>query len=160
MVADLARWLRILGEDCGWVSPDWSDDRVLAVAREQGRVVVSRDDGLVRRAAGSGVTALRVPQGAVEEALFHVYRACGLEPRASGLCTRCSRCNGVLTSVDAKRAVALAEQAGKPPPLPEVQARHEVFWSCTACGYAYWRGTHWQEIERLRGRLLALLAGR
>lgn len=157
MVADLARWLRILGEDCRWASPDWSDAQVLQVAHDEGRVVVTRDDGLVRRAAGHAVVALRVPQAGAERALLEVYRGLGLRPSMELLATRCAMCNGRLVSVDAPQAARAARQAGKEPPLEEVQARHERFWSCTACGQAYWRGTHWQEIERVRQGLLAAL---
>lgn len=157
MVADLARWLRILGEDCTWAPPDWSDAQVLKAARDEARVVVSRDDGLVKRAAGQKVQALRVPQESPERALLHVYRGCDLLPQQELLATRCARCNGLLVSVDGDQATAAAEQAGKEPPLEEVKARHSRFWSCTECGQAYWRGTHWQQIERVRLGLLAAL---
>ncbi len=157
MVAELARWLRILGEDCLWAPPDWSDDQVLQVAAEDARIVITRDDQLARRAAGRGLKAVRVPQREAEAALVVVYNETGLFPREDLLATRCSLCNGRLERLEGEEASRRAEAAGKEPIYPEVLRRHSGFWSCTVCHQPFWRGTHWDEIERVRARLLAML---
>lgn len=154
MVADLARWLRILGEDCLWAPPDWDDDQVLLTAREDNRVVVSRDDQLVQRAKSMGLESVRVPQGPTERALIVVYQRTGSSPVTHRLATRCSLCNGWLEKVDAEEAVRRSRSAGRDPPLDEVLERHERFWCCTVCVQVFWRGTHWKEIQRVRRRVL------
>lgn len=157
MVAELARWLRILGEDALWAPPEWTDARVLREAHRDERVIVTRDDRLVERARREGLQGVRVPQGPVEDALTVVYQETGLRPERDRLATRCSMCNGPLEHVDGPEAKARAEAAGKEPPLTEVLERHQRFWSCTVCGQAYWRGTHWDTIEQVRGNVIERL---
>jgi uncharacterized protein len=157
MVADLARWLRILGEDCLWAPPSWSDDQVLEVAGEEGRVVVTRDDGLVIAARARGVGCVRVPQGQPEDALFVVYRELGLSPEQGLLSSRCSLCNGLLVELDQMQAREWADPVGQQDGLEQALLRHERFWGCSVCKQVFWRGAHWVQIEKVRGALLSRL---
>lgn len=157
MLGDVARWLRILGEDCVYADPDWPDDRVLASARPEDRVLVTRDVRLVDRARAASLRALLVPQADVEEVLVGVYRSLGLAPDSGRAATRCSLCNGALVQTGPGDAKRRALAMGREPPRPEVQERHERFWSCAVCGQPYWRGTHWENIEAVRERLMGRL---
>ena len=155
MLGDVARWLRILGEDCTFADPAWDDDGVLLAVQSEGRILVTRDLPLAARARLLGVQVVAVPREGIENILAAVYAEAGSVPEESRLATRCSLCNGALSSTDGQGAVRAALAFGKEPPHEEVLARHSVFWSCGACGQPYWRGTHWAPIEATRQRVLA-----
>lgn len=157
MLGDVARWLRILGEACVYAAPHWDDDEVLAVAREDDRVLVTRDSHLVRRARKLALRAVEVPQTGTMEVLAIVYRTLGLVPDRALSATRCAQCNGPLEEVGADEALERARNGNVPPPIDEVLQRHDRFWSCRVCGQAYWRGSHWDNIEAERGKLIARL---
>jgi uncharacterized protein len=157
MLGDVARWLRILGEDAAWVPPEWRDEELVEAATRDGRVLVTRDAHLVDRARRHGLNALLVPQAVPEVVLEAVYRATSLVPEERLLATRCASCNGPLVTVPGNEAAARAVARGKDPPLPAVQERHDEFWSCMECGQAFWRGTHWEAITATRRALLARL---
>lgn len=144
MLGSLARWLRLLGYDTTY-ERDAADDRVLQLARAQGRVVLTRDRQLARRARRS----LYVASHDLDGQLVEVFHSMGSEVPAAIALERCSLCNAELLESDANSARA----AGVPPRVLESQPR---FWRCPACSRVYWRGTHVSSMERR----LSALAGR
>ncbi|MBW3581572.1 MAG: Mut7-C RNAse domain-containing protein [Euryarchaeota archaeon] len=153
MLGDIARWLRILGEDCLYADPAWSDEEVRKAARPEDRIIVTRDTELVNAARREALRAIEVPQAPTEEVLEEVYRGTGLLPDPERMTTRCSLCNGRLEKTDEVGARKAADIVRPETPLERVFARHDTFWVCIACGQLYWRGTHWDEIARVRQRL-------
>ena len=137
MLGGLARWLRAAGYDASF-HPGIDDAELVALARTQGRVLLSCDGGIFQRAevAAGDPRALRVAQdrGPVEQ-LGMILRALTLplgEPR-------CMPCGGVL------RDASEAETAHAP---ARTRAMTDRFWVCTGCGRLLWRGAHWRRIER------------
>lgn len=157
MLGDVARWLRILGEDCEYAPSDWSDDLVMAAAKPEDRVLLTRDAHLVRRARKQALRVVQVEMESTEDALVRVYRELGLVPEEARGATRCSVCNGPLEATDAAGARARAEALGQVPPPAGAVEEFDRFWSCRQCGQAYWRGGHWDTIRRQRARLLQRL---
>lgn len=135
MLGRLARWLRLLGHDAAYAR-DVADDEILARARAQSRVVLTRDVQLAQRAArdpGSLLVASRVTM----EQLREVARAFDLA--AAEPLSRCSVCNVALEA--ATRAQVAVPDA--------VAASHDSFRRCPTCGRAYWEGTHVAAIRRV-----------
>lgn len=141
MLGRLVRWLRLLGHDAAYAR-DAKDTEILARARAEGRILLTRDVQLAQRAAadpGSLLVQSRVPR----EQLAEISAAfAGGFADASPL-SRCSVCNVAL--VDASR-----DEVDVP---PAVAAAHDAFRRCPACGRAYWEGTH---VEEIRRRLLGV----
>ena len=134
----LAGYLRLLGFDALYRN-DYRDEELLAIAHLGGRVVLSRDTGLLKRAGlahGAFVHATD-PRRQVREVLDRFELQARIRPFA-----RCARCNG---SVE---AVAPADVAGAVP--DDVARRHVAFSRCRQCGQVYWPGSHQ---ARLRERL-------
>jgi uncharacterized protein with PIN domain len=139
----LARLLRLLGFDTR-CDPALDDDAIVRAARDEHRIVLTRDRGLLMRRElthGCYVHALR-PREQARELLDR------LELHASARPFRlCLRCNAPLEPVAKASVEAL---------LPaRVRERHECFTRCPACRRVYWEGTHWQ---RMRAAVDALLA--
>ena len=134
----LAAYLRLLGFDCLYRN-DYDDDELLAISRAEHRTVLTRDTGLLKRAAlthGAFVHATD-PRQQLREVLDRFQ----LERRMAPF-SRCARCNGVLERLSGKQAAAWR---------PAGVARHQRELSCCrSCGQAYWPGSH---LTRLRRRL-------
>ena len=150
----LARLLRLLGFDTrgagdrpGIDLPDVDDATIAAVAEEEGRIVLTRDRGLLKRARVARGVFVRSDDP--EEQAVDVVRHLGIADRARPL-TRCLRCGGTLAPV------AKAEVLDQLAPL--TRAHQQDFRRCTRCGRAYWPGAHRDGLDALVRRLATRLA--
>ena len=135
MLGTLAKWLRFMGYDTAYPGP-LDDTELLALAKEEGRVLLTRDKELASRST----TAFRVRSDDLEEQIREV--ASHLQLKVVDPLSRCSLCNAVLVA-------ASREEVGDLVP-GGVLARHETFWRCPSCGKVYWQGSHWDKmVERL-----------
>jgi len=135
MLGRLARWLRLLGYDTLYES-GIDDRRLLALAHEQGRIILTRNTRLLRRRQLP--PAVLVASDHWRQQLRQVVRECGLSPVA-GFLRRCAVCNTEL--VDLEPAAA----AGR---VPSYVARTcDRFKTCPGCGRVYWPATHRRQME-------------
>lgn len=142
--ARLVRWLRLLGYDATF-SPGIDDAVLVERACDEGRVLITRDRGImVRRPVAAGeARALLLDSDDTWRQLKQTVRAYGLDTQGS-LFTRCVACNGLLERV--------SPEAARPHVPPFVAATHERFTHCPNCGRYYWPGSHWRRVtERLAG---------
>jgi uncharacterized protein with PIN domain len=141
----LARRLRLLGVDTAYESTDIGDPALAARSAAEQRVMLSRDRGLLRRRelwAGAFVYSTR-PDDQLRDVLDR-FRP-GLRPW-----TRCTACNGLLREAT-KAEVADQLEHG-------THRSYDVFAQCTACGRAYWKGAHHEQLEAIVERALAEFA--
>lgn len=133
----LARRLRLLGFDTLYRN-DYDDAAIVAIARDEARIVLTRDRGLLKHAAvahGRWVRATRP-----REQLAEIVAAFDLRGRTRPF-ARCLACNGELARVARDEIVRL---------LPDWVREHGTdFARCRACGKAYWAGTHVERLRRL-----------
>ncbi len=142
----LGAYLRMLGFDT-WYRPRADDDELAAVAAAEGRVVLTRDRGLLKRSAvrrGAFVRADRPFEQLVETA-----RRFGLLSRATPF-GRCIRCNGRLDAVPREEVLDRL--------LPLTRRYYREFRRCADCGAVYWRGSHHARMARLIERVRAAAA--
>jgi len=138
MLGGLARWLRAAGYSARF-DVRVRDGALVRIALEEGLCLLTSDSGIMERYAVSRGLAqsVFVPLGLTPlEQLGHVMRALGLELRES----RCMDCDGCLTEVPLG---AVREHVP-----PRVQETCRRFFLCQGCGKVYWRGTHWEDIQR------------
>jgi uncharacterized protein len=138
----LARLLRVLGFDVWWSSG--ADDATLAeVSRDEQRIVLTRDRGLLKRRAITH--GLFVHSQDPEAQAVEVIRRLDLAERLAPL-TRCLRCGGALAKVGKDEVIDQLE--------PMTRQIYEEFSRCTGCGRIYWAGSHYARlvglVERLR----------
>lgn len=131
MCGGLRSYLRMCGHDTAYALDRGveADDRVLAIAREEGRTLVTRDRDLGQRAPTSVVLDSR----AVEDQLREV-RAAGVSLDLERAPTRCGRCNGSLERAD----------GGHPGYVPDDA---DPVWRCTDCDQRFWKGSHWADVR-------------
>ena len=135
----LARLLRMAGFDTLYDN-GYRDDEIVAIAADEGRVVLTRDRELLKRRSvihGGYLHAL-TPAAQFRE-LFERF---GLAARARPF-TLCLHCNLPL------RAVAKEAVLDRLP--PSVCELHDAFNTCDCCGRVFWKGSHHK-------RMLAMLA--
>lgn len=144
MCGRLARYLRFCGHDAVYAG-DRSleyDSAILATAREESRVIISRDRHLCERA----VAAISLESREIEGQLREVARA-GVTLELPEEPTRCGRCNGELSR--------RPEHATEPPYVPDDWK--EPTYRCRECGQVFWTGSHWNRVaatlERVRDTL-------
>jgi len=143
----LAAYLRMLGFDT-WYDNHADDGRLAAVAAGEGRILLTRDRGLLKRAAIRRGALVRSDRPV--EQLVEVARRFGL---ASGWQPfgRCLRCNAVLEA--ASRGEVLDHL------LPLTRIYYADFFRCPGCDAVYWKGSHHARMARLIERVRASLAG-
>ena len=141
MLGSLARKLRIFGYDTLYFR-EGDDSEMESLAAEQGRVILTSDKRLYAHAIGHSARAVLVEGRTDRARLKSVRRQTGemLSSRPNEA-SRCAACNGEL-----KKATR-AEVEGCVP--EKVASRHRLFFVCTSCGKAYWRGGHWRKLRRL-----------
>lgn len=135
MLGSLARWLRIGGYDAEY-RREADDDPLMEEAARTGRLLLTRDRALVLRAKKRGIEAILMKGEDDVEQLGELVAALGL--KLDPCCSRCPKCNGVLTRVDKDTVRDRVPEAS-------LEA-FEVFWDCGSCGSVYWRGSHWDQI--------------
>jgi len=153
----LARDLRLLGFDVCWRN-DYDADVLVLVAVAEGRIVLTRDRGLLfRRAfasphaeglmAGDGLPAawgMLLHSRDPYEQLVEVARRFGLAPRMHPF-SRCAACGSPLVAVSRDEVLDL---------IPLVVARrYAEFFLCPTCRKPYWKGDHLKTIAPLLERL-------
>ena len=138
----LARLLRLAGFDTAYEN-GLSDAQIETLAREGGRIVLTRDRELLKRRGithGCFVRAL-TPREQLHEVIERLDLARSVQPFS-----RCLSCNAMLAPV---------EKSGVLDRLPpDVRAGHDRFTACTGCGRVYWEGSHWR---RMRAVLVEVL---
>lgn len=130
----LARYLRFLGLDTLYRNA-WSDEELVALARAEHRIVLTRDRALLMRREVTHGCFIRAtePLAQLRELAVRLNLDAGGR-RAS----RCMLCNLPLHAVEKAQVEARL--------APGTRARHDHFWCCTGCDRVYWRGSHWQRL--------------
>ena len=136
-LGQLARYLRLLGFDATYCN-NFADAEVAQIGSREKRIVLTRDRALLQHKIithGYFVRAVK-PREQVREILarLDLYRT--LRPF-----TRCLRCNGELETVDKEAVLQQLE--------PKTKRYYDRFRKCKACGQAYWKGSHFNRMEKL-----------
>ena len=132
----LAAYLRLAGFDA--VYRNDLDDAELATIAAGGRVLLTRDQGLLKRRAVTRGYWLRATSPRAQ--LAEVLRRFDLS-RAVRPFSRCLRCNTLV------RRVPKADVVDQLP--PRTRQFYDGFFRCPGCNRIYWRGGHFDALRRL-----------
>jgi uncharacterized protein len=140
----LARHLRLLGFDTAY-EHNCDDAYLAATAAAEGRIVLTRDAGLLKRNVVTHGLFVRAQQPRAQ--LHEVVRRLQLVSRLNPF-TRCLVCNETLTAVSKEQVAA---------EVPErAWHAHDRFMRCGRCPRVYWAGTHYERLRRLVEDIQAL----
>ncbi|MFC5367050.1 Mut7-C RNAse domain-containing protein [Salinirubrum litoreum] len=148
MLGKLASYLRMCGYDAAYAldRDAEADDRLLALASEENRRLLTRDHQLARRAdrdtaAGSVLLQTRDVTDQLRE-----LREAGFTLELDSEPARCGRCNGPVAE--------LADHDERPAYAPDTTQDGDPMrvWRCRDCGQCFWKGSHWTRVsETLSG---------
>lgn len=142
MLGRLARWMRFLGFDTLYY-PGISDSRLIRLAGEHDRVILTRDTRLVKV---KGIkNHLLISANDSFKQLLEVIDA--LKLKKFNMLSRCVKCNGKLVKIINKAEIKDS--------VPEfVFLQHNDFLQCEDCGKIYWEGSHPKKFKEKVGEIL------
>lgn len=141
MLGRLTRWLRLLGCDVVY-KPDATDGTLIEAAEEGGRVLLTSDLNLYRRAMGKGVEAYLVDADEEALKLAKISKRFGISLTVNMESSRCPICNSPLKKEEKNVVECKISQ--------KTLQRYRDFWVCAnrECGKVYWQGSHWRMIDQ------------
>ena len=143
MLGSLARKLRIYGFDVLY-NADILDEKILAIAKDEGRIILTSDKGLHSKAILNDLKSVLLSEDEEEDRIVTVLKSFGLKPDLNPENSRCPLCNGDIEEIDKNRLNNLPESIVK---------THDRFYSCVECGKIYWMGSHWLGLKRFSERV-------
>lgn len=145
MLGRLIAWLRIFGYDTksapGNESTPKEDTELIELAKQERRILISRDHALIDRAKKAGVEAVLLKTDDVKDqlnALLSIY-SLDINPEM----TRCTACNAIIREATQADNEAIRNNKDVPGHLID---EGTPLWICDACGKVYWKGSHWRNI--------------
>jgi uncharacterized protein with PIN domain len=133
MLGKLTRWLRMLGQDVVY-SVQFNDSELLDLAKNETRVLLTKDFELYKRAIIRGLDAYYVEGNTESERLAEVAKRYGLVLMIDMEDLHCPICN---TQLKAEPKEQLQNELEK-----NTYIYYDKFWKCPNCGQIYWQGAH------------------
>jgi uncharacterized protein with PIN domain len=142
----LAVYLRLLGFDTRYQN-DFDDDELAEISSREGRILLTRDRGLLKRSQVTQGYCVRakMPRQQIVEVLWRYSLQAQVRPFS-----RCARCNGLLEAVSKDEVYERLE--------PKTRIYYDEFRICRSCDQIYWRGSHFERLEQQLQELLDLAA--
>lgn len=139
-VGRLAGWLRMMGFDSEFFTGG-DDSEMVKQAYAEGRVLLTRDTGIIkRRMVSTGqIRAVLFHSEEPEQQMRQLLAEFDLIRQANPF-TICLECNRRLVEKNGDDV-----EARVPPYVFATQTR---YMECPVCRRIYWRGTHWQAMKK------------
>ncbi|MBN1682773.1 Mut7-C RNAse domain-containing protein [Candidatus Bathyarchaeota archaeon] len=135
MLGSLTRWLRLLGYDTIYLKNE-NDHKLIEIAESEDRILLTRDELLVKIAKKKGIKSYYITKNNDKEALNDVVSEYNMIFNTEKI--RCPICNSFLKNTDKNNIKNM---------IPEkVFNKFYEFWICDGCKKIYWKGTHWPKI--------------
>ena len=139
MLGKLARWLRMLGHDVKY-SNSSDDAQLLAMAKKEQRILLTRDFELYQHATAKGVDAFYMEGQTEAERLAELAGRFDVELEIDMATSRCPKCNTRVKPVSKEEVEGKVEKS--------TFEHYSEFWKCPKCGQIYWQGAHWTKIRK------------
>jgi uncharacterized protein with PIN domain len=133
----LTAYLRMLGFDCLYRN-NYDDEELAEISRSEERILLSRDRRLLMRKSVTYGYCLRSLDSL--EQLTEVIRRFDLASRTDPF-HRCLRCNHLMEPVAKEAIIDRLE--------PLTKLYFDEFQICPACKQIYWKGSHYEKMQKL-----------
>jgi len=133
----LAAYLRMLGFDTLYRN-DSRDEDLAQLSASEGRILLTRDRGLLKRTIVTRGYCLRSTDPPRQ--LAEVLQRFDLVPAIAPF-RRCMHCNAVLHPAEKE---AISDRL-----LPDTKRHYDEFFMCPQCARIYWKGSHYRRMQRL-----------
>ena len=139
MLGNIARKLQLLGFDSEYHS-DIDDLKLIEQAKNEQRIIISKDHNLIARAKKQGVRYVYVTKENEIEQFLEILEHVPLElNNITGDTARCTKCNSPTSQIHKSKVTDK---------IPErVLEYNDKFWKCDNCDQIYWEGTHIKKLQ-------------
>ena len=136
MLAGLARWLRAAGYDTLLASQGTDDGTLLAIARQQQRIFITRDRKISERRDASSIVLLLDCDG-LENCAQELTDKANINWQMSPL-SRCMECNTPIEPANPEHRNRVPDKG--------IDKTAPLFY-CPRCDKVYWEGSHTRRIR-------------
>jgi len=145
MLGNIARKLRLLGYDSQYFS-DIDDEKLIDSARKEKRIIISKDEELIKRAQKLGIGSIHITKKEEIDQFFEIITSVNLKRiQINGNTARCPKCNSLTESVDKEIIKEKIPQG--------VLKSNDKFRRCKCCKQVYWEGTHIKNLQEFVGKV-------
>jgi uncharacterized protein with PIN domain len=139
MLGKLARWLRMLGHNVKY-SNKLDDSQLIAIAKKERRILLTRDLELYQQATAKGVQAVYMEGQTEAERLAKLAQKFGVNLDIDMATSRCPKCNTRVKPISKEKVADKVEKT--------TFSYYNEFWQCPKCEQIYWQGAHWTRIRK------------
>jgi uncharacterized protein with PIN domain len=145
MLGNIAKKLRLMGYDSSYFA-DIEDDELIKLAKNDKRIIISRDEELIQKAQKIGLETIFLKNNEEIEQFHEIIRELNLKTiQINGDKARCPKCNSETNPIDKKN---IQEKVPN-----KVLENNEKFWMCDNCDQIFWEGTHIRNLQKLVAEL-------
>ena len=145
MLGNIAKKLRLMGYDSRYLA-DIEDDELIKLAKNDKRIIISRDEDLISKALKFGIKSIFLKNKEEIEQFREIINKSNLKIiKINGDRARCPKCNSQTKPV-------IKENIRKKIPT-QVLENNEKFWECKICDQIFWEGTHIKNLQKFVGKL-------
>ena len=139
MLGNIAKKLRLFGFDSEYFS-DIDDSKLIEKAKNENRMIISRDRHLIDRAKKNEVLSIYVTKENELEQFLEILETTNLRlDGISGDAARCTKCNSTTSQISKLKIGNKIPQG--------VLEFNDKFWKCDKCEQIYWEGTHIKNLQ-------------
>jgi uncharacterized protein with PIN domain len=115
------------------------DNQLIAIAKKEKRILLTRDLELYQQATARGVEAFYLEGKTETERLAQLARRFKIELNIDMATSRCPKCNTKVKPIPKEKVADKVEK--------DTFTYYNEFWECPKCGQIYWQGAHWKRIR-------------
>ena len=139
MLGNIVKKLRLFGLDSEYFS-DIDDSKLIEKAKNENRIIISRDRHLIDRANKNDVLSIYVTKENEIEQFLEILETTNLQlDEISGDVARCTKCNSTTSQISKLKIGNKVPQG--------VLEFNDKFWKCDKCDQIYWEGTHIKNLQ-------------
>ena len=139
MLGKLTRWLRMLGYDVEY-STKLDDKQLMAIAKKEERILLTRDLELYQRAIAKEVETFFLEGQKEEKRLAELAKRYDIRLEIDMATSRCPKCNSQIKPISKEEVEGKVES--------NTLANYDEYWQCPRCKQIYWQGAHWTKIRK------------
>lgn len=140
MLGNIAKKLRLMGYDSKY-EPDIQDDDLINLARKEQRIIISRDENLVKKALKLDIKSIFLGKKEETKQFREIIDKLNLKIiEINGDRARCPLCNTKTKSVDKDNV--------KDKVPVKILEQNKKFWECENCGKIFWEGSHIRNLQK------------
>jgi len=143
MLGTLAKWLRILGFDTLFANSNVEDEKLLKLAKDEERILITRDKNLTIDARRENIKVIKIISTDINDQLRQVIKNTKIDENF--FLSRCLLCNNLVEKISKKNVKKIVPD--------RVYENNKKFWYCKICDKVYWKGSHFdnmiQKIKQL-----------